>query len=177
MKTRQTSLGRPATSQNLCLLIPQEDSHVHSTNPNTATNLCMDEPPPGARTTLLRDPSKLFFQADNTRRYIISAYWAIIILALPLWWSATSIERLSLPSTRVISQAQKPLSIPVTLSLQTESDNLLLASQLKISINERILKAPKRWKGIDVHVNHGQVLSMSFSKKFMHIKLISLLQR
>ncbi|KAF7426157.1 GPI transamidase component [Pleurotus ostreatus] len=65
----------------------------------------------------LREPSTIFFQSDNVRRTIIASYWIIIILALPLWWKTTSIERLSLPSSRVRNQASKALRLPVHIQL------------------------------------------------------------
>lgn len=65
----------------------------------------------------LREPSTIFFQFDNVRRTIIASYWIIIILALPLWWKTTSIERLSLPSSRVRNQASKELRLPVQIQL------------------------------------------------------------
>lgn len=40
-------------------------------------------------------------QSDTTRRSIIAAYWIVIALCLPIWWNLTSIERLSLPKTRI----------------------------------------------------------------------------
>lgn len=123
------------------------------------------------RPTLLRDPSSLFFQADTIRRYIIGSYWLIIILALPLWWSTTSIERLSLPTSHVISRAQHHLSIPVTLSLQADVGGAPLASQLRKSIDERISKAPDRWKGLDIHVNYDRILGMSTHKTYVHVNL------
>jgi GPI-anchor transamidase subunit S len=104
----------------------------------------------------LRDPSKLFYQQDTTRRYIISAYWCIIILALPLWWSTTSIERLSLPSSRVTSQARNHLRIPIRLIIDTEHNGHLLATRLKQSIDELILRTQDRWRGLDIHVNQRQ---------------------
>lgn len=100
-----------------------------------------------------RDPSKLFFQADGIRRYIISAYWLVILLALPLWWSTTSIERLSLPSSQVTSQAQNNLRIPVRLSLDLDSDGSHVAKQLQNSINEHIQRSPDRWEGLQIHVD------------------------
>ena len=40
-------------------------------------------------------------QSDTTRRAIIAAYWIVVALCLPIWWNLTSIERLSLPKTRI----------------------------------------------------------------------------
>jgi hypothetical protein len=155
-------------SLNLCLLIPNP-CKIH-TSASAQTNLCMDPPLPERKTTLLRDPSKLFFQTDNVRRSILGSYWIIILLALPLWWSTTSIQRLSLPTSHVISQAQKHLSIPVTLSLQTDAGSTLV-SQLTRSINKHISKAPNRWKGLDIHVNHEPVLGTFISKKSVRVEL------
>lgn len=112
----------------------------------------------------LREPSKLFYQQDITRQYIISAYWCIIVLALPLWWSTTSIERLSLPSSRVTSQARSHLRIPIRLNIDTEYNGRLLADRLKESIDGIVLKSPDRWKRLDIHVNHRQTNGTLISK-------------
>jgi phosphatidylinositol glycan class S len=104
----------------------------------------------------LRDPSKLFYQQDTTRRYIISAYWCIIILALPLWWSTTSIKRLSLPSGRVTSQGRSHLRIPITLNIETEHSGHLLTARLRESIDGLISRTQDRWKGLDTYLYQGQ---------------------
>lgn len=104
---------------------------------------------------LFRDPSKLFFQADSVRRSILSAYWLIILLSIPLWWSTTSIERLSLPSFQVISQTRNHLSIPVRLRLEIGSDGELVATQLQNLIDERIKRTPEHWEGLEIHVDHA----------------------
>ncbi|KAF8649614.1 hypothetical protein AX16_005704 [Volvariella volvacea WC 439] len=70
-----------------------------------------------------RDPSKLFHQHSFTRRLIIASYWLVILAAVPLWWRTTSIERLSLPTSRV--RSSKPLFIPVTIQLDTQDDSLV----------------------------------------------------
>lgn len=44
---------------------------------------------------------QLHHQSETTRRSIIAAYWIVVVLCLPLWWHLTSIERLSLPKTRI----------------------------------------------------------------------------
>jgi GPI-anchor transamidase subunit S len=53
----------------------------------------------------MEPPISLAFQKDGVRRLIIASYLATILLAVPIWWSLTSIERLSLPTTRVNVQA------------------------------------------------------------------------
>ncbi|KIY74019.1 hypothetical protein CYLTODRAFT_416297 [Cylindrobasidium torrendii FP15055 ss-10] len=66
----------------------------------------------------LLDPSLLFFQQDRVRRTIIAAYWAVILLATPLWWNITSIERLPLPAGRVHTETQRALTLPATIQLE-----------------------------------------------------------
>ncbi|KIY47426.1 hypothetical protein FISHEDRAFT_66127 [Fistulina hepatica ATCC 64428] len=63
----------------------------------------------------MRDPSTLFFQQNGLRRTIIFCYWFVVLLALPLWWSTTSIERLPLPSGRVSEQQGKNLDFPIQI--------------------------------------------------------------
>ncbi|KAJ7126058.1 phosphatidylinositol-glycan biosynthesis class S protein-domain-containing protein [Mycena epipterygia] len=103
--------------------------------------------------TTLRDPSRLFYQTDYIRRLIIASYWAIIILAIPLWWHTTSIERLSLPTSRVHSQAGNHLHFPVHIQLENTQDASLSAS-LQQLIHDRIRRSPQAWKGLDVKVHN-----------------------
>ncbi|TEB34174.1 hypothetical protein FA13DRAFT_1753791 [Coprinellus micaceus] len=76
--------------------------------------------PPG-----LRNPADLFFQKDGVRRAIVAAYWTVIILAIPLWWHTTSIERLPLPDARVSHQVSKSISIPVQVCIEGASEGLV----------------------------------------------------
>jgi len=55
----------------------------------------------------IRDPSILFFEQQKTRRVILLSYWIVVLLAIPLWWSTTSIERLSLPYSRLYLQRNR----------------------------------------------------------------------
>lgn len=118
----------------------------------------------------LRDPSKLFYQQDITRRYIISAYWFIIVLALPLWWSTTSIERLSLPSSRVTSQARSHLRIPIRLNIDAEHNGHLLAASLTESIHGLIARSQDRWKGLNIYINQRQSNGTSVLKWKEHVE-------
>lgn len=52
------------------------------------------------------------FQSNNIKLRIVSSYWLIIILGLPLWWITTSIERLALPVERVRSRVTEVLGYP-----------------------------------------------------------------
>ncbi|KAF7318895.1 hypothetical protein HMN09_00225300 [Mycena chlorophos] len=94
--------------------------------------------------TSLRDPSTLFFQSEAIRRLIISSYWVVLIAALPLWWHTTSIERLSLPTSRVNAQADRQLRLPISIGLEDAS----LVGPLQRELDSR----GQRWKGLDVTV-------------------------
>ena len=60
--------------------------------------------------TTIVDPSKLPFESTRTRRWIVASYWAVILLAVPLWWKITSIDRLSLPESRVRAIVDRTVS-------------------------------------------------------------------
>ena len=105
----------------------------------------MDPPP----TSTLRDPGTLFYQKDAIRRSIISAYWAAIFLSLPLWWYSTSIERLSLPSSRVQQLAQQDLTLPISVCVEA---NTPLVNQVESILTARISQEPQRWKGLAVRL-------------------------
>lgn len=100
---------------------------------------------------------------------IIGSYWLIIIVVFPFLWSTTNIERLSVPTSHAITQAPHNLSIPITLSLQVDAGGTALASQLKESINERILEAPNRWKGLNVYMTFDGILGMFVRKECIHV--------
>lgn len=109
-----------------------------------STNTALQEP-----AAKQRDPSTLFYQSNAVRRFILIAYWAVIILALPLWWKTTSIERLSLPSSRVQSQAGKELSFPIHLRVKEAA----LARELQSLLEVRKNLAPERWKDLRLAVS------------------------
>ena len=96
----------------------------------------------------LRDPAKLFYQTDKTRRSIVIAYWSIILLAVPLWWYTTSIERLSLPSHHVHQQSENHLQLPVRICLQTVDEHL--SGSVRTSFADNISLEPQRWRGLAV---------------------------
>ncbi|TFK73499.1 hypothetical protein BDN72DRAFT_834629 [Pluteus cervinus] len=100
-----------------------------------------------------REPSKLFFESENVRRIILFAYWAVIIAATPLWWYTTSIERLSLPTSRVRSQAGNQLKITVPIHLHTGDSEL--AGGLRKELLQITAEDAEHWNGITVHVDHG----------------------
>jgi len=116
--------------------------------------------------TTLRDPGTLFYQKDVVRRSIISAYWAVIILSLPLWWYATSIERLTLPSRRVQQLAQQNLTLPVTVCIEA---NAPLVNQVQNILTARISQEPNRWKGLAVQLEGRVDCGMSLNSSNFHL--------
>ncbi|KAJ6543823.1 phosphatidylinositol-glycan biosynthesis class S protein-domain-containing protein [Mycena sp. CBHHK59/15] len=112
--------------------------------------------------TRLRDPSSLFYQTDYNRRLIIASYWIVIIIAIPLWWHTTSIERLSLPTSRVYSQVKNELRFPIQIQLESTGD-ASLPELLQNQLNDRIRRSPQAWKGFDVtvHNHHGPTTDAS----------------
>src|SRR5260221_8420824 len=97
----------------------------------------------------LRDPSLLFYQKDGLRRSIIAAYWIVIILSLPLWWSTTSIKRLSLSSTRLLGQTQRRLDLPITICLESDAS---FVADVKRALAQLASEDPRLWQGISVDV-------------------------
>lgn len=119
-------------------------------------------------TERLRDPNTVFYQSDGVRRSILASYWLVILLATPLWWYTTSIERLSLPSSRVLSQSQKELQLSVNILLDPPlvARNPQIATGLQEILDERIKSSPSRWKGLDVHVGLGASLKLPIDVVF-----------
>ncbi|KAJ6495282.1 phosphatidylinositol-glycan biosynthesis class S protein-domain-containing protein [Mycena sanguinolenta] len=105
--------------------------------------------------TKLRDPSSLFYQSEHIRRLIILSFWLVIIAAIPLWWHITSIQRLSLPTSRVHAQAGNQLHFPVQIQLEGIRDASLPASLQRL-MEDRIRRSPQAWKGLDVKVSLNQ---------------------
>lgn len=61
----------------------------------------------GARNDQKLEDDIIELSQKTTRGYILSFFWVVIILAIPFWWNATSIERLSIPEGRVRSLEEK----------------------------------------------------------------------
>lgn len=90
----------------------------------------------------LKDPSTVFFQSSPTRRLVLASYWVLILLAVPLWWKTTSIERLALPTAR----PALPLRFPVDVHLSGVSPHEIGELQQEL----------RTWDGIDVEVHSGE---------------------
>ncbi|KAK0495864.1 phosphatidylinositol-glycan biosynthesis class S protein-domain-containing protein [Armillaria luteobubalina] len=104
----------------------------------------------------LRDPSSIFFQSQRVRRLIIASYWIVILLATPLWWHTTSIERLSLPTAQVQYQAKTVLSFPVTIRLDPSlvQDDPSITGKLQQLFDAHSSKSGQ-WRGLSIHVQVG----------------------
>ncbi|KAF8889674.1 phosphatidylinositol-glycan biosynthesis class S protein-domain-containing protein [Infundibulicybe gibba] len=103
----------------------------------------MDSHHSTARTLL--DPSTIFYQSTNIRRLIILSYWIVILFSVPLWWSTTSIERLSLPTSRVHSHAHNRLKIPITIHLQNlEGTDFLNSDELQGLVDDRMANPQRK---------------------------------
>jgi Phosphatidylinositol-glycan biosynthesis class S protein len=67
------------------------------------------------------------FQAESKRLWILGSFVLTILLAAPVWWKTTSIERLSLPRSQLKAwreaqnSAQCPFELPVQLRLTIDS--------------------------------------------------------
>ncbi|KAL1726246.1 phosphatidylinositol-glycan biosynthesis class S protein-domain-containing protein [Schizophyllum commune] len=105
----------------------------------------------------LKDPSKILYQANHVRRLIIASYWLVIVLALPLWWRTTSIERLGLPQGRIGSLGDKSLRFSIGLSVQSE--------RVKEALDRPHWKEGLAGEGLDVRVAGDED---SGEKYFMH---------
>lgn len=82
--------------------------------------------------------TSLTFECPLTRRSIIASYFLVILLALPLWWNTTSIERQALPVSRVSAHTGKELLFPVHVILDTSTSDInagLIALDVQRHIN------------------------------------------
>ena len=73
------------------------------------------------------DLSQVTFESVPNRRRIIGAYWVVVLLAIPLWWKTTSIDRLSLPESRVRSLSGKQVRRMSNCMRNSDSINHLTA--------------------------------------------------
>ncbi|CUA73717.1 GPI transamidase component PIG-S homolog [Schizosaccharomyces pombe 972h-] [Rhizoctonia solani] len=73
---------------------------------------------------------------DKGRFKIIIAYWVVLIIAAPVWWVLTTVERLPLPETRVKQVGSKHIRIPVDINIDVADglcDATTLAAKLQIA--------------------------------------------
>ena len=96
---------------------------------------------------------RIFFQSRKVRWSILAAYWAVILLALPLWWTTTSIQRLSLPTSRVEDLSREDLRFPVDIALDSSTgvDTKSLSVKIRSLINARLSPDVRSWLDVNVH--------------------------
>ncbi|KAJ7598864.1 phosphatidylinositol-glycan biosynthesis class S protein [Mycena floridula] len=101
----------------------------------------------------LRLPAHLFYQSEFIRRWILASYWLVIFLSVPLWWRTTSLERLSLPSSRVLAQSHKQLEFPIQLLVGPSlfSKDSTFIPNLRQILTERASR--ESWSGIHLSLN------------------------
>ncbi|KAF8659260.1 hypothetical protein AX14_007627 [Amanita brunnescens Koide BX004] len=81
-------------------------------------------------------------------RPVIASYCLVVLLALPLWWSTTSILRLALPAARVHVHEHTSLQLPVHVLF---SDSPAAARDLRAMHDS----APERWKGLHLRLDQA----------------------
>lgn len=130
----------------------------------------------------LKEPSTLSFEQPRTRVWILTSYLLLVVLAVPLWWSTTSIERLSLPTSRVDSLGSKEVSrwingyfepcltasqlhLPVSVAVDisnpgTPSDGLV--EKLRTIFELRRKDTPALYSHLDFSVDFFRGVSQSF---------------
>ncbi|OCH86146.1 hypothetical protein OBBRIDRAFT_738565 [Obba rivulosa] len=104
----------------------------------------------------LVDPAKPFFESNHTRRSIIASYWLVVLLAVPLWWTTTSIDRLSLPTSRVLAQQDKQLVFPVHVCLSTQESSLAGPTATLARVVQQLLDAEREMQersGVHIHTD------------------------
>ncbi|KAH9852297.1 phosphatidylinositol-glycan biosynthesis class S protein [Lenzites betulinus] len=102
------------------------------------------------------DPALLCFESSRTRRLIIASYWAVILLAIPLWWKATSIERLSLPTSRVNAQHSRELSYVARVNLQPSDAFAVRTLVDKVQGAPQLDRSALRASALDVQLGSGE---------------------
>ncbi|KZT07098.1 uncharacterized protein LAESUDRAFT_713904 [Laetiporus sulphureus 93-53] len=100
------------------------------------------------------DPAQLAFESGRTRRLIIASYWITILLALPLWWTTTSIERKSLPAARVFAQQHRELIFPIHVHLNSSDSSIHTAT---------LAQEVQNYLDTNAELQHGSGLHITIS--------------
>ncbi|RDX43117.1 hypothetical protein OH76DRAFT_1410447, partial [Lentinus brumalis] len=109
------------------------------------------------------DPAQLCFENVRTRRYIIASYWLVVILAIPLWWKTTSIERLALPASRVHAASRREILFPVTVNLETKDDTDAAAAAQGVKFWLEMDRAVGLASAVDISVTTGNKSSAAYN--------------
>ncbi|KAN0108949.1 Phosphatidylinositol-glycan biosynthesis class S domain containing protein [Russula decolorans] len=116
----------------------------------------------------LKEPSTLSFEQPRTRVTILASYLLLVVLGLPLWWSTTSIERLSLPTFHVDSLGSKELHLPISVAVNianpgTPSDNLVEKLRTIFELRRRDIPALYSHLEFSVHPFRGSAPPDAYS--------------
>ncbi|KAI0760431.1 phosphatidylinositol-glycan biosynthesis class S protein-domain-containing protein [Fomes fomentarius] len=101
-------------------------------------------------------PLQLCFESVRTRRSIIAAYWLVVILAIPLWWKTTSIDRLALPASRVHAESKREVRFPITVNLETTYGREATTLAKKVQSSFRLDPEVARANAINISVTSGK---------------------
>ncbi|KAI0676322.1 phosphatidylinositol-glycan biosynthesis class S protein-domain-containing protein [Trametes maxima] len=112
------------------------------------------------------NPSELCFENVRTRRLIIASYWTVVLLAIPLWWKTTSIERLSLPTSRVYAERSRELSFPVEVNVATW--NKQGGKTLVQDVQARLQPHKMEAGAVDVKLSVGERSDVGYNVVFDH---------
>jgi len=82
--------------------------------------------------------STLFYQSSTIKRSVIASYWTVILFSIPLWWYTTSIQRLTLPRSRIYFHAQRQLRVPVDICIEDNN----VAHKIQNIFEQRIVDNP-----------------------------------
>ena len=118
-------------------------------------------------------PAKLVFESVWNRRRIIASYWVVILVALPLWWKTTSIERLGLPASRVKTLDEKEVRLWLILVVAVWLTGVQLRFPVQVdvaNIGQRFgkqtsgdisasLQEVARGQGVDVQLSTDAIVS------------------
>ncbi|KAG9054408.1 GPI transamidase component [Serendipita sp. 407] len=93
-------------------------------------------------------------QSLSLRRIIQLAYWAVVLVCVPIWWHMTSIERLALPKSRILAQKQAIEDITTHIDIIIHSDNegTLISQKVAALLDTYRSSEVDLWKGTIVNV-------------------------
>lgn len=91
------------------------------------------------------------------RRAILAAYWTVVLACLPIWWAQTSIQRLSLPETRILHQerAVQEIQSHVGIRINTnkpEVDSKQFVKKVEDVVSQCAKSDQDAWRGTNVHI-------------------------
>ncbi|CAE6405282.1 unnamed protein product [Rhizoctonia solani] len=93
---------------------------------------------------------------DRGRFKIIIAYWLVLIVAGPVWWALTTVQRLPLPEVQVKEASSQSVRIPINVNVDVTDglcDPTTLAAKLQITWNKNhAMESHGIWNVLDVRI-------------------------